>query len=59
MVMDDMRQKIPQQSLNSFQERRRHMHEVYKLYKLGILKEEELTDEERRILIEYYGVEVK
>jgi len=54
-----MRKEIPKQALTSFQERRRHMHEVYKLYKLGLIKEEELTEEEKNILISHYGIKVR
>jgi hypothetical protein len=32
------------------------LHEVYKKYKAGIIKEEQLTSEQKRLLRKYYGV---
>lgn len=32
------------------------LHEVYKRYKAGIIKEEDLTEDQRRLLIKYYGL---
>jgi hypothetical protein len=34
------------------------LHEVYKKYKAGLLTENELSPEMRRLLVKYYGVQV-
>jgi hypothetical protein len=32
------------------------LHEVYKKYKVGLIKESDLTDDQKRLLKKYYGV---
>ena len=34
----------------------RQLHEVYKRYKAGIIKEEDLTEDQKRLLRKYYGL---
>lgn len=33
------------------------LRQLYKRYKVGLVKQDELTDEQRRLLRKYYGVE--
>ena len=40
----------------SFNKRKEELRSLYKRYKVGLVTEEELTDEERVLLIKYYGV---
>lgn len=42
--------------MESFAKRKRDLREVYKRYKAGLLKEDELTAEQRALLKRYYGV---
>lgn len=34
------------------------LHRLYKRYKVGLVKEEELTEKEKELLITYYGVKI-
>ena len=39
-----------------FNERKKQLRSLYKKYKVGLVSEEELTDDQRFLLAKYYGV---
>lgn len=39
-----------------FNRRKRELHSLYKKYKVGLVGEEELTDDQRFLLQKYYGI---
>ena len=39
-----------------FNKRKRELHSLYKKYKVGMISGEDLTDEQRLLLMKYYGV---
>lgn len=41
---------------SEFNERKKQLHSLYKKYKVGLVIGEDLTDEERFLLVKYYGV---
>lgn len=32
---------------------------LYKKYKVGLVKERDLTEEEKKLLVKYYGIKIK
>lgn len=39
----------------SFNKQKQELRQLYKRYKAGIIKEEQLTEEQKRLLRKYYG----
>lgn len=40
----------------SFHKQKEELRQTYKRYKVGLIKEDELTDEQKRLLKKYYGL---
>lgn len=37
----------------------RELKRLYKRFKVGVIKEEDLTEEDKKLLVKYYGVKIK
>jgi len=60
MVLEKKRIIAAKKEIDVVQRRVRRLaaelHQVYKRYKAGLVKEEDLTDEQKRLFRKYYGV---
>jgi len=47
---------VEKEPVKSFNKQKQELRQTYKRYKAGMIKEEDLTDEQKRLLKKYYGL---